>query len=498
MRELSPAQQLARQLARTQRFSLGVPSQFTVTGDGAAVLFLRSRAGDDPVSCLWRLDLGSGQERLLADPATLTAGRPAGKPAGQELPEEERTRRERARQQGSGIVSYATDAAATLAAFTVSGVLHAVAATGGQVRRLPAVATDPRPDPAGQRIGYVRDGALRVIEADGTADRAGRRAGRPGRHVRAGRARRRRVDGPAPAATGGPRTATGCWSPGWTAPRSPAGTSRTRPPRPAAPRRPLPSRPARPTPRSRCGCPPRRHPDRGRLGPGPRSSTWPPRAGTHRGPYAAVQSRDQRTVQLLGIDPADGRPPCCWPSSATNAGCSWFPDCPPAPRPARWSRTPTGRHPAPDRRRRPGHPARPAAPRRARRRRRRGAVHRVRPTRPQAHLWSYRPGHGARPAQQRARRAHRRQRAARWSTWPARADRPGGRVTVEPGGRGPAVPIASLAERPVLNCASPARARPRANCAAMLFLPSWHSPWRRPGCRYCSTPTRVRVAEGHR
>jgi dipeptidyl-peptidase 4 len=43
-----------------------------------------------------------------------------------------------------------------------------------QARRLPARApmTDPRPDPAGRRIAYLSGGALRVIEADGTADRA--------------------------------------------------------------------------------------------------------------------------------------------------------------------------------------------------------------------------------------------------------------------------------------------------------------------------------------
>ena len=60
---------LPEQLVRTRLFTLGVPAQFTITRDGAAVLFLRSRAGDDPVTCLWALDLGSGAERLLADPS---------------------------------------------------------------------------------------------------------------------------------------------------------------------------------------------------------------------------------------------------------------------------------------------------------------------------------------------------------------------------------------------------------------------------------------------
>ena len=63
------------QLVQTRRFTLGVPGQFTVAPDGAFVLFLRSRAGDDPVACLWALDLDSGLERLIADPAELLAGR---------------------------------------------------------------------------------------------------------------------------------------------------------------------------------------------------------------------------------------------------------------------------------------------------------------------------------------------------------------------------------------------------------------------------------------
>lgn len=43
---------LPGQLIRTRRFTLGVPEKFTVTVDGSAVLFLRSRTGDDPVAGL--------------------------------------------------------------------------------------------------------------------------------------------------------------------------------------------------------------------------------------------------------------------------------------------------------------------------------------------------------------------------------------------------------------------------------------------------------------
>src|SRR5271169_1198131 len=155
-----PTISLPRQLARTERFTAGVPGHFTVTPDGSTVLFLRSRAGDDPVGCLWALDASSGAERLLADPAELLGG------AAEQLPEEERTRRERDREFGTGIVGYATDDAARLVAFALSGGLWTVDVTGGRPRRLPTAAAvvDPRPDPTGQRVAYVASGALRVIE----------------------------------------------------------------------------------------------------------------------------------------------------------------------------------------------------------------------------------------------------------------------------------------------------------------------------------------------
>lgn len=159
---------LLRQLARTRRFTLGAPARFTVAPDGARVLFLRSRAGDDPVGCLWSLDPASGAEHLLADPAGLLDG------AADEVPEEERVRRERARQAASGITDYATDAAVRLAAFAISGQLWVVDTGSGAVRRLPArrPVIDPRPSPDGRHVAYVSHGALRVIGADGGEDRA--------------------------------------------------------------------------------------------------------------------------------------------------------------------------------------------------------------------------------------------------------------------------------------------------------------------------------------
>ena len=60
-----------RQYARTRRFTLGQPRSFHIARDGSRVAFLRSKAGDDPTTCLWVLDLTTGKERLACDPRDL-------------------------------------------------------------------------------------------------------------------------------------------------------------------------------------------------------------------------------------------------------------------------------------------------------------------------------------------------------------------------------------------------------------------------------------------
>lgn len=157
-----------RQSARTRRFSLGVPRAFQIPPDGTRVAFLRTRAGDDPVTCLWTLDTGTGEERCVADPAGLDV------PGEENLPAEERARRERAREQAGGIVAYATDRDMRQAVFTLGGRLYVADLDTGLIRDLPAQTPvfDPRPDPAGRRIAYVSGRTLRLIEIDGTDDRA--------------------------------------------------------------------------------------------------------------------------------------------------------------------------------------------------------------------------------------------------------------------------------------------------------------------------------------
>ncbi|MFF4404158.1 alpha/beta fold hydrolase [Streptomyces sp. NPDC001404] len=157
-----------RQHARTQRFSLGAPRSFSVSPDGTRVVFLRSRSGTDRANVLWVLDPETGREYPAADPAVLLGG------SAEELSAEERARRERTREGSAGVVGYAVDGAAELAAFTLSGRLFVAELRSGTARELdvPGPVIDPRPSPDGRRVAYVSGGALRVAEADGSGDRA--------------------------------------------------------------------------------------------------------------------------------------------------------------------------------------------------------------------------------------------------------------------------------------------------------------------------------------
>jgi dipeptidyl-peptidase-4 len=152
-----------RRQARTRRFTLGAPRGVTVSPDGERVVFLRSRGGTDPVTCLWTLDLGSGEERLVADPRELEAASDGA--ADEDLPPEEKARRERSREQAGGVVGYGTDRPVSSAAFTLSGRLYLADFAGGLSPRLvdtPAGVIDPRLDPHGLRIAFVRGGTLHV------------------------------------------------------------------------------------------------------------------------------------------------------------------------------------------------------------------------------------------------------------------------------------------------------------------------------------------------
>ena len=176
-----------RQHARTQRFTLGAPRGFAVAPGGDRVAFVRTRSGGgDPgvdggagaagarAQLLWVLDVpvaGPAVERIAADPLELLGG------ADEELPAEERARRERSREGSAGIVGFAVDSAVEVAAFALSGRLFVAglrpheAGTAREVA-VPGPVVDPRPSPDGRLVAYATGGALRVVEVSGEGDRA--------------------------------------------------------------------------------------------------------------------------------------------------------------------------------------------------------------------------------------------------------------------------------------------------------------------------------------
>jgi len=156
-----PLEEFPRQVARTRGFSLGVPRSFTVSPDGERVVYLRTKTGDNPVSCLWVFEVSGAKERLVFDPGEEEAER--------DLTEAERARRERARERSSGVTAYATDEAVRRAVFTVGGRMFLADLVEGSARELsaPGSVDDPRLDRAGQRIAFVVGGTLHVREIEG-------------------------------------------------------------------------------------------------------------------------------------------------------------------------------------------------------------------------------------------------------------------------------------------------------------------------------------------
>jgi dipeptidyl-peptidase 4 len=161
-----------RQYARTRRFSCGEPRSVEIRDTG--VIFLRSNGGSDPVNCLWRVpiaDDGScGPEQLLVDPAALYINDDA-----RSLPPEELSRRERMREQASGITGYSLSKDGRLASFTLGGQvvladigeLQADSSANIRVLETPSGSFDARISPDGEFVAYIHDGDLHVIHAAG-------------------------------------------------------------------------------------------------------------------------------------------------------------------------------------------------------------------------------------------------------------------------------------------------------------------------------------------
>jgi dipeptidyl-peptidase-4 len=144
-----------------------------VIADGSRALFLRSDGSEDTVTSLWMSVIdenGNASEMLLADPRTLLADADA-----EDVPAEERARRERAREGGSGIVGYSIDASGNRVTFTINGQLFLTDIAVG-VTRAVAIEEDelkpvlnPRISPDGQHVMYTTGTYLVNVDLADTA-----------------------------------------------------------------------------------------------------------------------------------------------------------------------------------------------------------------------------------------------------------------------------------------------------------------------------------------
>ena len=158
------ADSFPQQYARTQRLSLGEPRNISVSSDGKHVLFLRSASGSDSINKLWLLDVESGHEKLVADPNILLGNEDA-----ENLPPEERARRERLREGAGGITSFNIDRHGHQFVFTLSGRLFCGDLRTFDIREVKTTGSvfDPRIAPTGNRIAHVSGKALRIVDLAG-------------------------------------------------------------------------------------------------------------------------------------------------------------------------------------------------------------------------------------------------------------------------------------------------------------------------------------------
>ncbi|MCH4209694.1 S9 family peptidase [Bifidobacterium sp.] len=185
-------QEFPRLKARTLRFNCGAPRSARAVGDGTRALFLRSDGPEDLVTALWLSVIGpdgSHDEVLLADPRELLADAES-----EEVPPEERARRERAREGGHGIVSYSADAAGNRVTFTIDGRLFLTDLTqigedgqGAKTRQLGvgslgsghpeyAPVLNPRISPDGRHVLYTTGRHLVIVDIADWDDVAGEAA----------------------------------------------------------------------------------------------------------------------------------------------------------------------------------------------------------------------------------------------------------------------------------------------------------------------------------
>ena len=150
--------------ALTRGFRLGAPRTVSISPDGTELLYLRSDGPTDPVNHLWlaRFEGSSWVEHRLADASVLLAG-------AEDLPPEEKARRERLREVSAGITGYSVADDWSRVAFALSGTLHTVATDPGAAVTVTDVAgcADPIISPDGSQVAVTVGRSVVVSDSTG-------------------------------------------------------------------------------------------------------------------------------------------------------------------------------------------------------------------------------------------------------------------------------------------------------------------------------------------
>ena len=140
----------------------------SLSPDGGLVAFLRSREDDVDVLDLWAAPTGEGEPFKLIDARVLV-------PDAGELSEAEKARRERMRISQRGVVEYSWDQQGRYILAPLEGDIFLAERAGGAVRRLTeteADEIDAQVSPLGNFVSFVRDQDLVVLDLNGNRETA--------------------------------------------------------------------------------------------------------------------------------------------------------------------------------------------------------------------------------------------------------------------------------------------------------------------------------------
>ena len=140
----------------------------SLSPDGGLVAFLRSREDDVDVLDLWAAPTGEGEPFKLIDARALV-------PDAGELSEAEKARRERMRISQRGVVEYSWDQQGRYILAPLEGDIFLAERAGGAVRRLTeteADEIDAKVSPLGNFVSFVRDQDLVVLDLNGNRETA--------------------------------------------------------------------------------------------------------------------------------------------------------------------------------------------------------------------------------------------------------------------------------------------------------------------------------------